>query len=328
MELRQMIQDIAAAASRAGPVEEALQFALKRICQHQDWDVGHVYAIAEDGTGDAVPTDIWYSVPGKDFERLKQVTAQTRMTPNEGLIHRVLCSGQPQWIDDVRNDPNWVRGQAGNLGVAAAVAFPVFATTEATHVLEFYSDRPLSVEKEFRDVMESVGIQLGHVIRRNDLEKQVLAATEAEQWRIGQELHDTIGQQLSAISMMAASEAKALKAEKSPHAEKCAEIVKYLEDLNVRTGLLARGLVPVDVDAEGLTVALEGLTEQTRESHGIRCWFECERPIVLADNFVATQVYRIVQEAVRNAVRHADATQIVVRVIDSEHEFPVSPNDL
>jgi signal transduction histidine kinase len=77
---------------------------------------------------------------------------------------------------------------------------------------------------------------------------------------------------------------------------------------------VSKGLVPVEVDAEGLMVALADLAATTNELHGLSCSFECNRPVAIADNHTAMHLYRMSQEAVTNAIKHGHPRNIVIRL--------------
>jgi two-component system, LuxR family, sensor kinase FixL len=78
---------------------------------------------------------------------------------------------------------------------------------------------------------------------------------------------------------------------------------------------LSRGLFPVEVDAAGLTHALQQLAATTSSLGEIECRMEEAGNVLVRDNRVATELYRIAQEAVTNALKHAHATSIVVRLV-------------
>jgi signal transduction histidine kinase len=84
-----------------------------------------------------------------------------------------------------------------------------------------------------------------------------------------------------------------------------------------KTGVrrLAKGLFPVEVDAEGLRAALIDLTGSTTERCSIQCDFRCDKSLTLTDNNVATHLFRIAQEAVNNAVKHSQAKTITVELL-------------
>ena len=76
--------------------------------------------------------------------------------------------------------------------------------------------------------------------------------------------------------------------------------------------LLARGMVPVEIDSKGLDLALRELTSRLGEANKVACVFECRAPLRVADGRVATQLYHIAQEAIANAIRHGQARRIRV----------------
>lgn len=79
---------------------------------------------------------------------------------------------------------------------------------------------------------------------------------------------------------------------------------------NVR--VLANGLVPVQVDADGLMAALENFADRMDGLGQVSCRFDCTDIVLVADNDTATHLYRIAQEAVTNALRHGNASQVVI----------------
>lgn len=150
------------------------------------------------------------------------------------------------------------------------------------------------------------------VRERERLETSVLEAGEREQRRIGQELHDGLCQQLAGAAFMGRALEEELT-ERAPHqaaaAGRIAEVVN--RSVNHARGI-ARGLHPVELEAGGLMSALEDLASNVSAFFGVACQFECVRPVLVTDNAVAVHVYRIVQEAVHNAVRHGKPQEIQI----------------
>ncbi len=148
---------------------------------------------------------------------------------------------------------------------------------------------------------------------RKALEREVLQAATAEQQRIGQELHDTSGQELTALGLLAESLVKAVAGNSlaATIAMKMREGLKRVLD-QIRA--FSRGLIGVEVDSEGLMAALAGLADRTRQLHDVNCTFECDEAVRLADNQVATQLFYIAREAVNNALRHAQARNITIHL--------------
>ncbi len=160
---------------------------------------------------------------------------------------------------------------------------------------------------------------LRDITRRKELEREILEIASLEQRRIGQELHDGVGQELTGLSLMADALSQRLKA--SPAEGKlAARLVEGIGRVHQQVRALSHGLVPVQVDPEGLRSALEELVARCREQSGISCTFEKGAPVHLADPATATHLYRIAQEAITNAIRHAQASHIRVALgTDSGH---------
>lgn len=163
----QLLQKIAVAANEAASVDEAMQACLDEVCARTKWPVGHVYMLAEDGTGELVPTGLWHLDDRKRFEVFREVTERTRFAPGVGLPGRVLSSGAPAWITDVTKDPNFPRAKlATDIGVKAGFASPVLVGKSVVAVLEFFSAEVAEPERATLEVMAHVGTQLGRVIER------------------------------------------------------------------------------------------------------------------------------------------------------------------
>lgn len=146
--------------------------------------------------------------------------------------------------------------------------------------------------------------------RRRMLERQVLEIAALEQQRIGQELHDGVGQELTGLGMMAGALARRL-AEGPPAEQELARgLAEGLIRVHEQVRALCRGLITVELDAGGLQVALAELAIQTRDQSGIACRFECPEPVLVSDPPTAKHLYRIAQEAVSNALRHGRPQRI------------------
>ena len=147
------------------------------------------------------------------------------------------------------------------------------------------------------------------------LQKEIIDVAMLEQRRIGQELHDGTQQELTGLGLLAQSLAESLSRSNAMTASQVASrVARGIEQCNQRVRSLARGMVPVPIDREGLMTALAELARQTTEIHGIPCGFECPSPVEIDNDNEATHLYRIAQEAVSNATRHAKASAIWIRL--------------
>jgi PAS domain S-box-containing protein len=146
------------------------------------------------------------------------------------------------------------------------------------------------------------------------LENRILEASVNEQRRIGQELHDGLGQELAAISFMGGALEQKLAAESPAHAAEAAKISMLIDKAVARTRDMAAILNPVGPERDGLMRALEELAANVSNVYGITCAFEPEAAVPVGDTAVATHVFRIAQEAVNNAVRHAGPGRVDIEL--------------
>lgn len=154
------------------------------------------------------------------------------------------------------------------------------------------------------------------VTERRRYEMAALEASEAERRRLSYELHDDLGQRLASAAMMTSSLARQMDAESQDLADTARRVGEILRDAVAHTRALARGLAPVDLIHEGLAEALARLCESTTTAYGLDCEMDVPDPMPVHSPSVASHLFRIVQEAVSNAARHADARTVRVTMRD------------
>jgi len=145
---------------------------------------------------------------------------------------------------------------------------------------------------------------------RRELERQILEAAANEQRRIGQDLHDSLCQDLVGIAFAIDHTRRALPRDAAT-GKSLAELSDAVRAAAGQARDLARGLNPVDLKS-GLWSALDSLAAKVSQSFGVRCTFRWDRVARVRDETAATHLYRIAQEAVGNAVRHGKARQIEI----------------
>lgn len=171
------------------------------------------------------------------------------------------------------------------------------------------------------------------ITEHKNLEKHMLQIIGAEQRRIGQDLHDGLGQHLTGIAFMSQVLGQKLMARSAPEAADATKIVELVNQGIGQTRDLARGLFPVELEANGLTSALQELTSNAEGLFKLKCELTADPTILIYDNTLATHLYRIVQESINNAVKHGKArsvrinlsrsqTKLCLRVEDDGSGFP------
>ncbi len=155
--------------------------------------------------------------------------------------------------------------------------------------------------------------------QRQELERELLEISEREKRRIGEDLHDGVCQELTATALF-------LKASSNKVAVDSPEAAAVLEEsaqiVNRNVGLtrdLARGLQPADLTGVGLKDALRALASQTGEKGEMKCHFRSARGVRVTDDNIALHLYRVAQEAVKNAVKHSGAENMLI-VLDKNSE--------
>jgi two-component system, chemotaxis family, CheB/CheR fusion protein len=150
---------------------------------------------------------------------------------------------------------------------------------------------------------------------RKALEQMIVEAASSEQERIAHELHDGVGQQLTALSMLASGLARRLRAAGSTaDADAAEDIMKHIQTALTDVRDIVRGLAPVELYTGNLNEALSELTNWMAKSAGIDFRYHATRNVVVEQQSTATHLYRIAQEAIQNAIKHSNPKRIDVRL--------------
>ena len=163
-------------------------------------------------------------------------------------------------------------------------------------------------------------------IQRN-LEKEVIAVSTQEQERIGHEIHDGLGQRLTALTMITASLDKKLAGIPKPEGALLKELLKQLREAAAEAHQLSMGLAPVPVDPSGLRFSLKKLAVSVSSATGIACDLKGRTMLKLDDRLQALQLYRIAQEAINNAVKYGSPRKITVELAASDGIFSLKISD-
>jgi signal transduction histidine kinase len=165
-----------------------------------------------------------------------------------------------------------------------------------------------------RRVHERTAALEHEMAERRRLDQEIARVADRERRRLGQDLHDRLGQHLTGTALTAQVLKEKLAARAAPEAAEAEKVVRYVEEGIELTRNLARGFFSPELEAEGLIVALQDLAENIRERFRINCVFDGDESIRIHDSMVANQLYRITQEAVTNSLKHAAAKRIDIRL--------------
>src|SRR6185369_10675285 len=159
------------------------------------------------------------------------------------------------------------------------------------------------------------------------LQKEILEVSECEQRRIGRDLHDGLGQHLTALELLGQALVRRLKTAAPELVQPAQEITRHIRETITRTRLLSHNLSPVPLEADGLMLALSELAAGTQAMAGIKCDFVSAESVLVPDTNAATHLYRIAQEAVNNALKHSQAGEIGISLEEQDGSWRMSVTD-
>jgi signal transduction histidine kinase len=168
---------------------------------------------------------------------------------------------------------------------------------------------------------------------RAELQRELLLASGRERSAIGQDLHDGLCQHLVGTALAAQVLAGRLGARQAPEQDEAGKVVRLIEEGIAQTRHLARGLLLASIRPERLVAELEEFAVNISRQSGIPCRFQTQGTPAARDEQTASHLFRIAEEAVRNALRHArprrveitlaaDAAGLTLTVVDMGEGLP------
>lgn len=166
MRTDELLAGVSAAATEATSPDAVLRLALRLICEHGGWPLGHAWVHERSGA-QLLPTHLWFPESPESFPGFRRASDSRRFEPGEGLPGRVLADLRPHWIRDVTGDPGFPRADAAReAGLRTGFALPVHSGGAVEAVLEFFDTRARDPDDELLAAAEAVGRQLGRVFER------------------------------------------------------------------------------------------------------------------------------------------------------------------
>lgn len=291
---------------------------------------------------------------GPDSQAFRSESLNGSYAPGVGLPGRIWTLGKAFWIEALDLDDNFLRNaSAGKAGLQGGVGFPIRSGAELLGVMEFFNKESRAPDLNLLQVFESIGSEIGQVIERRKaeaalkaayeemerrvehrtsqlgkintalnqeiterkrVEKEVLEISEKEQRRLGTQIHDDLCQNLAGIMILLKVLVQKMERDGDPEALDLKKVALLLDQSITQAREMARGLYPVELKGDSLMLMLGELASRTAVLHGVSCRFLCPTPIFIEDNNLATHLFRICQEAVRNAVLHGRAHAVEIRL--------------
>ena len=170
-------------------------------------------------------------------------------------------------------------------------------------------------------------VVLSDITSRKLMEKQITGISDREQQRIGQDLHDSLCQHLVSVAFAGELLRENLSRQHAPEAVQAEAIVEMVNEGITEARNLARGLYPVRLEVDGLASALEELAASVQARTGIACRFSCDEPLCVFDEAAGSNLFRIAQEAINNAVKHGGCHAISIGLGAVEEEVTLTVKD-
>jgi PAS domain S-box-containing protein len=272
------------------------------------------------------------------------------LEPGQDLPGRVWRERRPVWVADLANEGTLQsRDAAAKAGLESGFAFPVQSGKDFFGVLEFFTSRRLAHDQTLGNMMSAIASEIGQFIKRRSaeeelrrahdelemrvqqrtadlksanaklqasiserkrLEHELLEITEKERRRLALDLHDDLGQKLSGIAMMTKGLELKLSKRRVGEAKDAGRIHELVQQTMSHTSDLAHDLAKLDLKESDLSGALSDLASHAKELFEISCKFKADDSIPPLETSVASQLYKIAQEAVTNAIKHGKARHV------------------
>lgn len=158
------------------------------------------------------------------------------------------------------------------------------------------------------------------------LEREVQEISESEKRRIGQDLHDGLGQYLTGIACMVKVVEQKLASRNLAEANDVKKITSMVNETITQARDLARGLCPVELENNGLQAALTELASRVTRTN-VNCTLKAPTFTKVYDNAAAIHLYRIAQEAVNNAVKHGRSKNITIGLNTQNNQVELTVHD-
>jgi PAS domain S-box-containing protein len=279
--------------------------------------------------------------------RVERQRALEALQASEGRYRRIVeTSEEGIWVLDESDTTSFVNHKmAGMLGYTTEeiVGSPLLAYVDERDrtAMENALERRRSGIKDSQDVrfrrrdgselwvilagapiFDEAGVYHGSlkmatdITERKHLERSVAEISSLEQQRIGRDLHDVLGQNLTGMSFLSKILEQKLEALGLREGQDAAEIGRLATLTNKQVRSLARGLAPVDLTAGNFEAKLKEFAVGVQDIFSVSCACQCDSRVRIPDDDAAGHLYRIAQEAVSNAVKHGKARNIMIQLAE------------
>ncbi len=299
------LYDVTAVASESLPLETLLEKLLERVLAAMQSDMGYIHLLDETGT--VLELVVQKGVSAELARQAKSISV------GEGLVGWIFEHGDPLLIPDLNADPRTAGIPYQKDLVYAGV--PMQAGGQVLGVLSVFSRKEHLLNVEEVALLATVADQVAVAVENSRLHRQAeRAAVVEERERLARELHDSVTQLLYSVTLFAGAGQRMARAGTLEDPETyLAELGDVAQQALKEMRLLVYELRPPALEQEGLVRALQRRLEAVEQRAGMEAHLVVEDVINLSGE-LEEGFYRIAQEALNNALKHASATTVTVRL--------------
>lgn len=313
---RNLQYDVAQLLAKSTSLSEAALRVLEQVCGTMGWRTGEFWSVQRDSN----LLNLLCAWPLEDTPSLwGELTKKQTMEMGSGIPGRVAVSRTQVFIANVTTDDKCERRELSEkLGMRSAFAFPVSVRDEVLGVLVFFGNVTHPPDDDLSSCFAAIGRDISQFIERKTLEREVLEISHKEQNRLGRDLHDGLGQQLTALELFSVRLAVEADGKSRTLGKKVRKMGEHLRDAIKQTRGMANGLSPISLNEGSLVTALNKLAEGTRAMANVDCELICPTPIEI-DLESGIHLYRIAQETTNNALKHGRARKIRISLTEQNN---------
>jgi PAS domain S-box-containing protein len=189
----------------------------------------------------------------------------------------------------------------------------------AIMLCEWYNSALLDEKGQVASIL-SLAQDITHQ-ERSFMERSIATVSEKERQRIGLELHDVLAQQLAGIAFLSKALERKLSARSSGCSSQAGKLAQLASEAVLQVRNLSSGLYPAELERRGLVAALRELALGQAQIYKIPCSFRQTGTPPVLDSRVSLNLYRIVQEAVANALKHSRASRVEIHFQVKKGDF-------
>lgn len=206
------------------------------------------------------------------------------------------------------------------LGALLTILFACYALSRHLRLGHLVAERTASLSKT------NVSLQ-SEIAERKLLQKEIINISEHEQSSIGQDLHDSLNQQLAGVAYLSRNLKESLEEQHIKESDDVEIIIENVHKSIQQANSIARGLTPVALENDGLISALQEYTKDIENVFHVKCTVQDQNSYLIQDSTINTNLYRITQEAVKNAIRHGAAKNIEITLNQQEQSIQLAIKD-